>query len=181
MNPSNPEDSLVLTQSTHPYSDVIAELLEQANHAQETGQLEASITNYQKIINIEQLSHDDVKQLEKIFWEELGTKEEYEKYLTKQNLLFGDKVAVFIRSILGVNRSIAIKKFTDFISDESLNSQQEEYLKTIINYVCQNGDITKETILEVSPFDDFNWLDTFGQKFTYIPKYIDTIHYAVMA
>lgn len=135
----------------------------------------------QKIINIEQLSHDDVKQLEKIFWEELGTKEEYEKYLTKQNLLFGDKVAVFIRSILGVNRSIAIKKFTDFISDESLNSQQEEYLKTIINYVCQNGDITKETILEVSPFDDFNWLDTFGQKFTYIPKYIDTIHYAVMA
>lgn len=53
MNPSNPEDSIVLTESTHPYSEVIAELLEQANHAQETGQLEAAITNYQKIINIE--------------------------------------------------------------------------------------------------------------------------------
>jgi DNA gyrase/topoisomerase IV subunit A len=68
----------------------------------------------------------------------------------------GDYVAIFIRSIIGIDRQLAIAKFNELISAASLNSQQEEYLKTIINYVCENGDISRETITNVAPFDGFD-------------------------
>ena len=134
----------------------------------------------QKIINIEQLDHNDIVELERILWKELGTKEDYAKYIERGNMLCGDSVAIFIRSIVGVDRSIAIQKFSDFLSDSTLNSEQEEYLKSIITYVCKNGDITAETIVNEPPFSDFEWLDTFGQNFIYVRKYIDVLHNSIV-
>ncbi|MBQ5720340.1 MAG: helicase, partial [Alistipes sp.] len=134
----------------------------------------------QKIINIEQLDHNDVLELERILWKELGTKEDYAKYIERGNMLCGDCVAAFIRSIVGVDRSVAVQKFSAFLSDSTLNSEQEDYLKSIITYVCKNGDITAETIVNESPFSDFEWLDTFGQNFIYVRKYIDVLHNSIV-
>lgn len=134
----------------------------------------------QKIINIEQLDHNDVLELERILWKELGTKEDYAKYIERGNMLCGDCVAAFIRSIVGVDRSVAVQKFSAFLSDSTLNSEQEEYLKSIITYVCKNGDITAETIVNEPPFSDFEWLDTFGQNFIYVRKYIDVLHNSIV-
>ncbi len=134
-----------------------------------------------KIQDVEQLTPDDIKQLEEILWKELGTKKDYEDYLSKQNLSIGDKVAVFIRSVLGVDRQKAIQLFTNFISNEHLNSTQEEYLKTIIDYVCKTGDITTNTIVNESPFDEFNWQDVFGNNLSFIRKYVDKLHEVVVA
>lgn len=91
----------------------------------------------QKIINIEPLTDADIRELERIMWNELGTKDEYH-HLT-QNMICGDFVAAFIRSIIGIDRAVALQMFTQFISNNDLNSQQEEYLKAIINYVSENG------------------------------------------
>lgn len=134
----------------------------------------------QKIINIEQLEHADIVELERILWKELGTKEDYAKYIERGKMLCGDSVAVFIRSIVGVDRNIAVQKFSDFLSDSTLNSEQEEYLKTIITYVCNNGDITPETIVNEPPFSDFEWIETFGQNFIYVRKYIDILHNSIV-
>ena len=38
----------------------------------------------------------------------------------------------------------AVEQFSDFISNAELNSEQEDFLSTVINYVCENGDITRE-------------------------------------
>ncbi|NCA80669.1 MAG: hypothetical protein EOM76_10900 [Sphingobacteriia bacterium] len=132
----------------------------------------------QKIIHIEKLEKKDILELENILWKELGTKEDYEKHT--KNIFVGGNVAVFIRSIVGIDRKVAVDKFSQFLSDNTLNSQQQEYLKTIINYVCENGDITREVLANEIPFDGFDWLHVFGDKFSSIPKFVDELHLAVV-
>lgn len=129
----------------------------------------------QKILNIEPLTETDIRELEHILWSELGTKEEYDH--CAQN----SYVAAFIRSIIGIDRTVALKMFTQFISDNDLNSQQEEYLKTIINYVCENGDIEVNTLINVSPFKDYDFIDLWGVNAQYIGKYIERLHTAITA
>jgi type I restriction enzyme R subunit len=51
----------------------------------------------QKIVNLEQLTSTDINELERVLWKELGTKEDYEKYVAKGNRLYGGSVAAFIR------------------------------------------------------------------------------------
>ncbi len=134
-----------------------------------------------KIMNIEQLTPEDITELERIMWEELGTKEEYANFVHKHNMLCGDSVAAFIRAQVGVDRSVAMEKFSEFLSGHVLNSEQEDYLKSIIAYVCQNGDITSDIIINESPFKDFEWLDVFGGYATFIGKYVNTLHNAIVA
>lgn len=132
----------------------------------------------QKIFRLQQLSIDDIKELERICWKELGTKEEYEAYVSKGDMLCGDRVAVFIRSIIGVDRRIAKERFSRFLSDNVLNSLQEEYINQIIGYVCENGDITPMTIISN---DSFEGIDrAFGVNMVSIRQYVEDIHGRIM-
>lgn len=128
----------------------------------------------QKIFRLEQLSSEDIKQLEEICWKELGTKEEYEDYISKGELLCGDKVAIFIRSIIGIDRKIAKERFSKFLSDNVLNSLQEEYINQIIGYVCENGDITTMTIISDDSFDGID--KVFGVNMVSIRHYVEELH-----
>ena len=133
----------------------------------------------QKILNIEQLTSFDINELERILWEELGTKDEY-RHCT-QNMLCGDYVAASIRSIIGVDRAVALKMFSQFIVENNLNSEQEEYLKTIINYVCENGDIEVGTLINDSPFNDYDAVEVWGQDLHSVGRYIERLHRAITA
>ena len=130
----------------------------------------------QKIVNMEKLSFEDIRELEKICWKELGTKEDYEKFIAKSNMICGDSVGAFIRSQIGVDRRVAMERFSQFLSDTTLNSLQEEYIKSIITYVCDNGDITPNTLLEEEPFAQYEWIDTFGKNFIAVRNYVNEIH-----
>ena len=130
----------------------------------------------QKIVKMERLSFDDICELEKICWKELGTKEDYEKFIAKSNMICGDSVGAFIRSQIGVDRHVAMQRFSQFLSDTTLNSLQEEYIKSIIAYVCDNGDITPNTLLEEEPFAQYEWIDTFGKNFIAVRNYVNEIH-----
>ena len=125
-----------------------------------------------KIYNLEQLSAKDIKELERILWSELGSKDDYAKYT--QNMLFGGNVAAFIRSLIGVDRKEALNKFSDFLSENTLNAEQEDFLNTIVQYVCENGDITKEIVVNEAPFDER--LVLFSPYMIPLGKYIDNIH-----
>ena len=130
----------------------------------------------QKIVNMEKLTFDDICELEKICWKELGTKEDYEKFIAKSNMICGDSVGAFIRSQIGVDRHVAMERFSQFLSDTTQNSLQEEYIKSIITYVCDNGDITPNTLLEEEPFAQYEWIDTFGKNFIAVRNYVNEIH-----
>jgi type I restriction enzyme R subunit len=125
-----------------------------------------------KIYNLEQLSIDDINELERILWEELGSKEDYAVHT--QGMLCGGNVAAFIRSLIGVDRREALEKFSDFLTDSELNAEQEDFLNTIVQYVCENGDITKEIVVNESPFDER--LALFASHMIPLGRYIDNIH-----
>ena len=125
-----------------------------------------------KIYNLEQLSIDDINELERILWEELGSKEDYAAHT--QGMLCGGNVAAFIRSLIGVDRREALEKFSDFLTDSELNAEQEDFLNTIVQYVCENGDITKEIVVNESPFDER--LVLFASHMIPLGRYIDNIH-----
>lgn len=131
----------------------------------------------QKILRIEKLTQQDILELERIFWNELGTKDDYEKHVG--NRFAGGNVAVFIRSIIGVDRELAMQKFTELLTHQPLNAEQQEYIRSIIDYVCQNGDITPSTIIEETPFDSYDWSAVFEDNVAYIPQYVHKLHDAI--
>ena len=126
----------------------------------------------QKIYDMEQLTAADFTELERIMWQELGSKEDYDKFTT--GMPCGGNVAMFVRSLVGVDRKNAVRRFSEFISGNELNAEQEDFLNTIIAYVCENGDITKEIVVNESPFDER--LAVFTPYMLPLAKYIDTIH-----
>ena len=125
-----------------------------------------------KIYNMEQLTPQDVRELERILWEELGSKADYERYT--EGKMCGSNVAILIRSLIGVDRKEAMRRFGTFLSNMELNSEQEEFLMTVISYVCENGDITKEIVVNEPPFDER--LGVFNAYMKPLSNYIDNIH-----
>ena len=126
----------------------------------------------QKIYNMEQLTEKDIAELERILWKELGSKADYDRYT--HGMTCGSNVAIFIRSMVGVDRRNAVRRFSEYISGNELNAEQEDFLLTIIAYVCENGDITKETVVNEPPFDER--LAVFTPYMLPLAKYIDKIH-----
>jgi type I restriction enzyme R subunit len=126
-----------------------------------------------KIANIVPLTHEDMMELQRILWQDLGTKDEYDHNAT--NIWVRSNVAAFVRSIMGVNREKALELFTTLISNTNLNSLQESFLKTIIKYVCENGDITREN-LQDEPFITYLTNGVFDDKIDKLADYVDCLH-----
>ena len=133
-----------------------------------------------KIQNIEQLSETDIDELERILWQELGTKEDYDRYLQRENLTSDLSVGAFIRTLSGVDRAKALQLFTEFIQANSLTVDQEEYLKSILDYVCQNGDLEKKMLMQ-SPFDEYEVLEIFPGKFSKVAEFVTLLHDSINA
>ena len=108
-----------------------------------------------------------------MLWKDLGSKEDYEKQVGDR--LYGN-VAVFIRSLVGINRDTALQKFSQFIDTNTLNSVQLEYLKSILDYVSVNGDISGQVLVNKEPFSEFDWLKVYGQDTIKIRQFGDDIH-----
>jgi type I restriction enzyme R subunit len=129
----------------------------------------------QKIYNLEPLTNDDVLELQRIMWSELGSKEDFEKFADGRPC--DGNVAILIRSFIGVDRKQALERFNAFLSGSELNSDQEEFLNDIISYVCENGDIKPETVVNDAPFDER--LEVFNDKMIPLRRYLENIHEVV--
>lgn len=130
----------------------------------------------QKIYSLEKISREDIIELERICWKELGTKEEYQKYVSKGEMICGDKVAIFIRSIVGIDKIKARELFSHFLSDVVLNSMQEEYLNQIISYVCENGDIQPADMFQDETLSSYEWGSVFGENLPKLGNYVRELH-----
>ncbi len=128
-----------------------------------------------KIKNLEPINMSDLKELERILWHELGTEEEYKSATDIDNL------AVFIRSIVGIEQSVINEKFGDFLNDNVLNSVQQEFVKAVIDYVRENGDIEAEDLIEKAPFDSYDILSLFGNNIVLVNRMVNKLHQSVIA
>ncbi|WP_044896171.1 DEAD/DEAH box helicase family protein [Bacillus alveayuensis] len=98
-----------------------------------------------KLRNNKPLTAQDVKLLEDILWKELGTREEYEKEFG------GTPITRLVRQIVGLDRQAANEAFSEFLSEERLNSNQIKFVRLIIDYVIKNGYLEKK-VLQEEPF-----------------------------
>ena len=130
----------------------------------------------QKIQNFEQLTAGDFAELERVFFEELGTREEFDKLA--EGHPYKSNVAAFIRVVNGIDRKKALQIYQDFINDNNLTSEQERYLKNILDYVSVNGDIEVKNFLEY-PLKALNWRVTFGNHFVSLKDFVKEIHQVI--
>jgi type I restriction enzyme R subunit len=94
------------------------------------------------------LNKNDVKELEHILWNELGTRQDY------QNEYGDTPLGELVRSIVGLSMQAANDAFSSFLNDVSLNPDQIHFIKLIINYIVKNGMMKNLSILRESPFSD---------------------------
>ena len=52
-------------------------------------------------------------------------------------------------------------------------------MKTIINYVRENGDIRKEDLIEKAPFDNYNIITLFGENISSVLTIVSILHDSV--
>lgn len=106
----------------------------------------------QKIYQLEPLDNDDIKRLEQIFWQELGTKEEFEAQT--KNKPYSQNIGAYVRSLIGVDAGKALEKYRELIHGADLTRKQEEYLRMIVRYVKENGTINTQA-LQKPPLNAF--------------------------
>ena len=103
-----------------------------------------------KLRNNKPLTSVDMKMLENILWQELGTKDEYTRD-------YGEKpIGLLVREIVGMEQSAVNEAFSEFISKGNLNSKQIDFVNMIITYIVKNGNIVdvKKTFSQ-QPFKNF--------------------------
>ncbi len=94
------------------------------------------------------LTSTDVRSLEHVLWNELGTKEQYNAQYGKTPL------GELVRSIVGLSQQAANEAFSQFLNDVSLDSQQMFFVRQVINYIVRNGMMKDLAVLQESPFTD---------------------------
>lgn len=103
-----------------------------------------------KLRNNKQMTTTDLAVLEKILWQDLGSKDDYVK-------TYGEKpVGMLVRELVGMDQQAVNEAFSEFITDSSLNSRQIDFVKMIISYIVKNGNIVdvKSTFTQ-QPFTEF--------------------------
>jgi len=105
-----------------------------------------SLSIYKLTHNIP-LAPGDYQELQRVLTEELGSQEDYKRE-------FGDTpFGLLIRKIAKLDHEAAMKAFSVFINDESLNQKQITFVHKIINHVENNGYMEDIKDLQKPPFD----------------------------
>ena len=86
-----------------------------------------------KIKNNEKLNEFEIKELERILLDDLGSDTEYQD-------AYGDKnVVEVVRSIVGLDKDCVYKMFEKYLNDSRLNEIQKQFVKMLMEYLIKNG------------------------------------------
>ena len=135
----------------------------------------ADIPVIRKIKNLEKVNETDLRELERILWFELGTKNDYLNTTDIKNL------AAFVRSVVGIDQRAVNEKFGKYLNGSALTVEQQEFLKTIIDYVRENGNISKTDLLEAAPFNEYNIIEVFGESVPVVNDIVSTLENVIAA
>jgi type I restriction enzyme R subunit len=101
-----------------------------------------------KIKHNQLLTELEKSDLERIMWKELGTNKDFvDSFGNTKNVI------QVVRSLVGLDREIANSIFAEYINDNRLNSKQIEFVKTLKEYVIENGIISLDKLKE-KPFSN---------------------------
>ena len=94
------------------------------------------------------LNAADVEALEKILWNEIGTRRDYEEACGKKPL------GEFVREIVGLDMKAAKEAFAEFLDEARLDSRQIHFVNQIVEYIVRNGVMKDLGVLREAPFTD---------------------------
>lgn len=100
-----------------------------------------------KLRNNIRLTETDFQVLSDILTKELGSQEDYQREF--KDLPFG----LLVRKVAKLEYDAAMKVFSVFINEQSLNQQQIVFVKKIVDYVVSNGYMESSKLLMSAPFD----------------------------
>ncbi|MDD6571081.1 MAG: DEAD/DEAH box helicase family protein [Thermoflexaceae bacterium] len=101
-----------------------------------------------KLKSNQPLTANDIESLEQILWNEVGTRDDYEKE-------YGHKpLGEFVREIVGLDMNAAKEAFSEFLNDTNLDSRQIYFVNQIVEYIVHNGMMKDLSVLQESPFTD---------------------------
>lgn len=104
----------------------------------------------QKLRRNEQLTPQDLSELERILVEDVGaTDSDLEEARASGGL------GIFVRSLVGLERDAAKAAFADFLSNRNLSANQIEFVNLIIEHLTELGAMDPRRLYE-SPFTDFD-------------------------
>lgn len=94
------------------------------------------------------LTDEDISELEKILWSELGTKQDYESE-------YGQKpLGELVREITGLDMNAAKNAFAEYLDNTNLDAKQIYFVNQIVEYIVQNGLMKDFSVLQEAPFTD---------------------------
>ena len=94
------------------------------------------------------LTTSDLKILEDILWNEIGTKQDYESE-------YGEKpLGEFVREIVGLDMTAAKEAFSEFLDEANLDSRQIYFVNQIVEFIVHNGMMKDLSVLQETPFTD---------------------------
>ena len=85
-------------------------------------------------------------------------------------------MAAFVRSLIGLSQEAVNVKFSNYLSGNMLNSRQQEFVRTIINYVRENGDVDLADMVNSEPFINYDLNEIFGINLPALISVVQTLH-----
>lgn len=94
------------------------------------------------------LTGDDVKELERILWSQVGSRQDYEAAIGAKPL------GEFVREIVGLDMNAAKEAFSHYLNDANLDARQIYFVNQIVEYIVHNGVMKDLSVLQEPPFTD---------------------------
>lgn len=94
------------------------------------------------------LTEQDVAELEKILWCDVGTRQDYEAECGQKPL------GEFVREIVGMDMNAAKNAFAEYLAGVNLDSRQIYFVNQIVEYIVKNGVMKDLSVLQEPPFTD---------------------------
>ena len=141
-------DDQVLSMTFHESeleNDYLADYKEKAEYYVRQHQENEAIAKLKSNIP---LTENDVAELERILWSEVGTKQDYEREIGSVPL------GEFVRSVIGLDMTAAKAAFADYLDGTQLDSRQIYFVNQIVEYIVHNGMMKDLSVLQDSPFTD---------------------------
>lgn len=105
----------------------------------------------------EPLNQEDIEELQRIFWQEVGTLDEYKAAYNLKPL------QTLVREVVKLDRTAANQAFDKYLEGIDVTDRQRVFIKAIVDHLVENGIIDDLSVLLQQPFRNIGSVnDVFG-------------------
>jgi type I restriction enzyme R subunit len=139
----------------------------------------ANKTAIAKLKNNDPLVEADWEELERVFWHEVGSEDEYRASFadTPYAQSHGGELPLgkFIRSITGLSEEAAQHVFSEFLDERLYTAEQIFFVKCVMEKIIYEGTLEKEELRNDEFTSRVSWLDAFDERKDILQRILHTI------